>query len=162
MRQSIFPAALAALLAAGLWHLPATAQHAPAAPPQPAAAPTPAPNRAPPAGQTASTRITFDAYREFRLDYIAVRRASLARQLAAPGLSADEKARLGRIKEYYDRLAAMPATERDRMFRQRFDQIDTDHDGTLDDAERAAWRAKQQQYYAGLAAERAAARADQP
>jgi hypothetical protein len=162
MRQSTLPAAFVALLAAGLWHLPATAQRTSAPPPPPPAKPAAATASVPPAAHIAPTRITFDAYREFRLHYIAARRASLARQLASPGLAADEKARLGRIKDYYDHLAAMPAAERDRLFRQRFDQIDTNHDGTLDEAERAAWREKQQQYYAGLAAERAAARADQP
>jgi hypothetical protein len=90
----------------------------------------------------------------------AVSQAGLARQLASPGVSADDKARLERIKAYYDRLAALPAAERDRLFRVRFDQIDTNHDGKLDAAELAAWRTKQRQYYSELAAERAAAQAD--
>jgi hypothetical protein len=158
MRRSSLPAAFAALLAAGLWHLPATAQHTPAARPQTRATPA----AQPPAGSAVPNRITFDAYRDFRIHFIADRQADLARQLKSPGLSADERARLARIKAYYDREAAMPAAERDRMFRQRFDQIDTDHDGTLDAAERAAWRQKRQQYYAEAAAERAAAQADQP
>jgi hypothetical protein len=46
------------------------------------------------------------------------------------------------------------------LFRARFDQIDTNHDGKLDDAERAAWRVKQRQFYSEQAAERAAAQAD--
>lgn len=159
MRQSTLSAALAALVAVGLWHLPATAQRAAAATPTtPAAAP-----RAPAATpKPAPHPITFAEYRDFRLNYIAGRRASLARRLAAPGLSADEKTRLEGIKAYYDRQAAMPAAERDKLFRERFDQIDTNRDGKLDDAERAVWRQKQQQYYAGLAAQRAAARPDQP
>ena len=157
MRRSIVPAAFAAVLAAGFWHLPATAQggagpqHQPAAPP-PAAASSALPR--------AAAGITFDEYRDFRLHYIAAREAALARQLAAPGLAADEKTRLEGIKTYYDRLAAMPAGERDRLFRARFDQIDTNHDGRIDDAERAAWRAKQRRYYSELAAERSAAQAD--
>jgi hypothetical protein len=164
MKRSMLLAAFAALLAAGLWHLPAIAQRAPAAqtPSQPPAAPAPAPARARPTGQTVGSRITFDEYRDFRMHYVAEREASLARQLASAGLLANEKARLEQIKAYYDRLAAMPAADRDRQFRARFDQIDTDHDGTIDDAERAAWRTKQRQYYAELAAERAAARGDQP
>jgi hypothetical protein len=48
----------------------------------------------------------------------------------------------------------MPAGERDRLFHARFDQIDTDHDGMIDDAERAAWRDKQREHYRELAAER--------
>jgi hypothetical protein len=145
-------AAFAAVLVAGSWHLLPAAAQGGAGPQRPPAA-------APPAGPPAAA-ITFDEYRDFRTHYIAARQAGLARQLAAPGLAADEKARLGRIKAYYDRLAAMPATERDRLFRARFDQIDTNHDGKLDDAERAAWRQKQRQYYSELAAERAAAQAD--
>jgi hypothetical protein len=156
MRRSTLLAAFAAVLAAALWHLPATAQRAPATRQQapPAAA---QPKAGQPAGRAV---ITFAAYRDFRLRYIAQRQASLARQLAAPGLSAEQKARLAGIKSYYDGLAAMPAAERDRLFRARFDQIDADHDGTIDDAERAAWRVKRQRYYAEAAAERAAAGAD--
>lgn len=146
MQRSTLFAALAALLTAALWHLPATAQRAPTAPPA-AVARSPSP----PAGA-----ITFAEYRDFRLRYIAERQAGLAQQLAAPGLAAEAKARLTPIKAYYDRLAAMPAAARDRLFRARFDEIDTDHDGTLDVAERAAWREKRRQYYAQLAAERAA------
>jgi hypothetical protein len=157
MRQSTLLATFAALCAAGIWHLPATAQHARAAAPQgqlavPAAS---APAAGQPAAPAAPAMITFAEYRDFRLRYISERRARLAQQLAAPGLEAEAKGRLERIKAYYDRLAAMPAAERDRLFRARFDEIDTDHDGTLDDAERAAWREKQRQYYAELAAERA-------
>jgi hypothetical protein len=148
-------AAFAAVLAAGFWHLPATAQGGAAPQRQPAAAAT-----APPAAAPAAAGITFDEYRDFRTHYVAARQAALARQLASPGVSAEEKARLERIKAYYDRLAALPAAERDRLFRARFDQIDANHDGKLDDAERAAWRAKQRQYYSELAAERAAAQAD--
>jgi hypothetical protein len=150
----VFSASLAALLAAGLWHLPATAGGA--GPQRPPAADAPAPR----AAASAAAGITFDEYRDFRTHYIAARQAALARQLAAPGVSAEEKARLERIKTYYDRLAALPAAERDRLFRARFDQIDTNHDGRLDDAERAAWRAKQRQFYSELAAERAAAPGD--
>ena len=49
----------------------------------------------------------------------------------------------------------MPAEERDRLYRERFDQIDTNHDGTLDAQERAAWREKQRENYRQQAAERA-------
>ena len=158
MRGSmLLSASLAALLAAGLWHLPATAQGGAGTQREPAAA---APVSRPAA--PSATGITFDEYRDFRTHYITARQAALARQLAAPGVSAEEKARLERIKTYYDRLAALPAAERDRLFRARFDQIDTNHDGRLDAAERAAWRAKQRQYYSELAGERAAAQPDRP
>ena len=39
--------------------------------------------------------------------------------------------------------------------RERFDQIDTNHDGTLDAQERAAWREKQRENYRQQTAERA-------
>jgi tellurite resistance protein len=159
VRRSMLLAAFAALLAAGLWHLPATAQHAASTPPEgrPAAASTAVPAATQPASGAAAARITFAEYREFRMRYIAQRLAALGRRLASPGLAADEKARLERVKAYYEEFAAMPVAERDRVFRARFDQIDTDHDGTLDAAERAAWRVKRQQYYSEVAAERAAA-----
>jgi hypothetical protein len=158
MRGSTLPAVFAAVIATGFWHLPATAQGGAGPQHQPAAAAAP-----PAAGQPAAAgMITFDEYRDFRVHYIVARQAGLARQLASPGLSAEAKARLERIKAYYDRLASMPAAERDRLFRARFDQIDTNHDGKLDDAERAAWRAKQRQYLSELAAERAAAGQDRP
>jgi hypothetical protein len=48
----------------------------------------------------------------------------------------------------------MPEAERDQFYRERFDQIDTNHDGKLDPEERAAWREKQREYYRQQAAER--------
>ncbi len=158
MRKSMLATAAAALLAAGLWHLPAASLRAA----EPTAQPAPAPSAlARTAAQSpASEPITFDAYREFRLRYIAQRQARLARELAAPNLSPDDKARLARIKAYYDDLATAPAAQRDKLFRARFDQIDTNRDGKLDNAERAAWRAKQRAYYSQPAADRAASKGD--
>jgi hypothetical protein len=175
MKQWTLAAAAAALLAAALWHLPAIAQRAtpPTAPattattsaaPAPAAAQTaaapPAASssaaqpKAAPAAQAAPELITFDEYRDFRLQYIEQRRTRLDRELSATDLSAAQKASLERRKAYYDNQSTMSAAGRDRLFRARFDQIDTDHDGTLDGAERAAWRAKQREHYRQLAAER--------
>ena len=82
------------------------------------------------------------------------RQARLARQLAAPRLSTAEKGSIERRKAYYDRLATMPAEERDEIYHERFDQIDANHDGKLDPDERAAWREKQREYYRQQAAER--------
>ena len=135
MRPWTFAAAAVALLAAAWWHLPAAAQRA--------------------AQPAASESITFEQYRDFRLHDLEQRQARLAQQLAAPGLSAAEKASLEGRKAYYDQLAAMPAEERDKLYRERFDAIDTDHDGTIDPQERAAWREKQRENYRQQAAERA-------
>jgi hypothetical protein len=41
----------------------------------------------------------------------------------------------------------MSATERDRRFRERFDEIDTNHDGIIDHNERVAWHDKQRAFY---------------
>ena len=101
--------------------------------------------------------ITFAEYRDFRLQAMARRQAQLSRELAAPDLSAAQKATLEGKKAYYDRIAAMTPDDRDKLYRARFGQIDTDHDGTIDEAERAAWREKQHAYYAQLAAGRAGA-----
>ncbi len=98
---------------------------------------------------------TFEQYRDFRIRDLTQRRARLAQQLAAPNLSAAEKKRLERQKTDYDWLAAMPAEERDRHFRERFDEIDANHDGKLDPEERAVWREKQREYYQQQATERA-------
>ena len=136
MKPWTIVATAAALIAAAWWHLPAAAQRA-----------------AQPAAQAAPGElITFEQYREFRLHDLEQRQARLARQLSAAGLSAAEKASLERRKAYYDQLAAMPAEERDRLYRERFDAIDTDHDGTLDARERAAWREKQRETYRQQAA----------
>jgi hypothetical protein len=158
MRRWTLAAAASALLAAALWHLPAIAQRVAA----PAATPAAATNTAatltatPPAAQSAAPQlITFDEYRDFRMQNIGQRQVRLAEQLAAPNLSATEKAGLEQRKVYYDRLAAMPAGERDAIFRARFDQIDTNRDGTIDAQERAAWREKQREHYRQVAAERA-------
>jgi hypothetical protein len=128
MKRWTLLAAAAALLAAAWWHWPAAAQRVP----QPAGA-----------DQT----ISFDQYREFRVRDLEQRQARLAREAATPGLTAAEKASIARRKAYYDQIAAMPAEQRDQIYRERFDQIDTDHDGKLDPEERAAWREKQQEYY---------------
>jgi hypothetical protein len=157
MRRWTLSAAACALLSAALWHLPATAQHT--GPGQ-----TPPPVRAQPAAGTADDAttpqrvtprtITFEEYRDFRMHDIAQRRARLAQALKAPDLSPADKESLEARKAYYDRLVAMPAAERDRLFRARFDQIDTDHDGVIDENERAAWREKQRERYRELAAQR--------
>ena len=130
------PAVAAVLLAGAWWHWPAAAQRAA----QPAAT---------------SETITFDQYRDFRTHDLQQRQARLAHQLIAPGLSAAEKVSIERRKTYYDRLAAMPAEERDQLYRERFDQIDSNHGGKLDPEERAAWREKQREYYRQQSAERA-------
>lgn len=127
--------AAAVVLAAAWWHWPASAQRVS----QPTAA--------------AGEMITFDQYRDFRARDLQQRRSRLARQLAAPGLSPAEKTSIERRKAYYDRLAAMAAEERDQFYRERFDQIDTNHDGKLDLEERAAWREKQREFYRQRSAE---------
>src|SRR5262245_18694861 len=136
MKPWTLAAVVAALVTGVWWHLPAAAQRA--------------------ATQAAASEaITFEKYREFRLRDLAQRQARLARQLAAPGVTATEKASLERRKAYYDQLAATPETEREALYRERFDEIDTNHDGTLDAPERAAWREKQREFYRQQAAERA-------
>jgi hypothetical protein len=135
MRPWTLAAAVAALVTAAWWHLPAAAHRAVTQP-------------------AASELITFEQYRDFRLHDLAQRQARLARQLAFPGLTASEKASLESRKAYYDQLAAMPEGERDRLYRERFDQIDTNHDGQLDAQERAVWRDKQHENYRQQAAAR--------
>jgi hypothetical protein len=135
MMKWTLAAAAAILFAAAWWHWPAAAQRAPQA-------------------AAAEELITFDQYRDFRARDLQQRQARLARELAVPGLSAAQKASIERRKAYYDRLAAMPAEERDEIYRERFDQIDTNHDGKLDPEERAAWREKQQEHYRQQSAER--------
>jgi hypothetical protein len=136
MRPWTIAAAVIALIAAAWWHFPAAAQRVVAQP-------------------AASEAITFEQYRDFRLHDLAQRQARLARQLEAPGLSAAEKTSLESRKAYYDQLAAMPEAERDQLYRERFDQIDSNHDGKLDLQERAAWREKQRENYRQQAAARA-------
>ncbi|HJU18134.1 MAG TPA: EF-hand domain-containing protein [Stellaceae bacterium] len=126
-----------ALLAFALW--------------QPAAAAPPA------APSAANASYTFEQYRDYRIKSFAESRKRLAQRLSDPGLSPEEKAKLQQRKAYYDWLAQMPAAERDRRYRQRFDAIDANHDGKIDPAERAARRDKERAYYRQLRAERAAA-----
>ena len=137
MRRWTLLIAAAALTIAAWWHLPAVAQRA--------------------AQPAASEPITFEQYRDFRLHDLAQRQARLTKQLAAPDLSAAERGSLERRKAYYDQLAAMPAEERDKLYRERFDQIDVNHDGKLDPEERAAWRGTQREFYRQQAAERSGA-----
>jgi hypothetical protein len=141
MKPWTLAVAIAALVTAAWWHLPAAAQRAATQPTatQPAA----------------SEAITFEQYRDFRMRDLAQRQARLARQLLAPGVTTAERTSLERRKAYYDQLAAMPETERDALYRDRFDEIDTNHDGTLDLQERAAWREKQRELYRQQAPERA-------
>ena len=98
----------------------------------------------PPVGDEA---ITFEQYRDWRVEFTDRRRSELAMQLSASDLSAQRRSRLEQSKAYYDWLAGLPVAERDARFRERFDRIDANHDGTLDRAERAAWRDKQRAFY---------------
>jgi hypothetical protein len=91
--------------------------------------------------------ITFDQYRDWRMHFIERRQTQLAIQLSAADLPARQKTRLEEVKAYYDWLAGLPEADRDRRFRERFDQIDANHDGKIDQGERAAWRQKQRAFY---------------
>lgn len=91
--------------------------------------------------------ITFEQYREWRLNAIERRRSELAVRLAAADLASPQKTRLEETRAYYEWLAGLPEADRDRRFRERFDRIDADRDGKIDAAERAAWRDKQRAFY---------------
>lgn len=140
MRHSMLLASCG-LFAAALSTSPAAAQQpvSPATPPQPVRA------------AAAEAPITFAQYRDFRVEIITRREEALALRLAEPGLPAADKTRFEGQKAYWDRWAKLPVAERDRLFRERFDEIDRDHDGTIDAPERAAWRAHQRDYYQQLA-----------
>jgi hypothetical protein len=125
MRWMLF--AMSAAIAASLW-LPGEAAQ-------------PAPSRA------GGDNISFAQYRDWRDAFNERRRSELATQLTSAALPAARKTHLEQVKAYYDWLAGLPAADRDRRYRERFDQIDTDHDGTIDLAERAAWRAKRSAFY---------------
>ena len=99
------------------------------------------------ATDSAAERITFDQYRDWRMHFIEERQIQIAAELAEKNLSDARRAGLERQKAYYDYFAAMPAAERDRRFRDRFDEIDANHDGVIDPAERAAWHDKQRAFY---------------
>jgi len=104
-----------------------------------------------PAGATpadsASDTITFPQYRDWRLHFIEQRQTQIAAELAAKDVSAQQRASLERQKAYYDYFAVMPTAERDRRFRDRFDEIDANHDGIIDPKERTAWHEKQRAFY---------------
>ena len=131
--------AASTVVAAGLW-LPGQAAQSTAQPAAAAEAPAAAPG-------AADEPITFGQYRAWRLRYIERRQTQLAMQLATADLQPRQRARLEQVKAYYDWLAGLPAAERDRRFRERFDQIDANHDGTIDPGERATWRDKQRAIY---------------
>jgi hypothetical protein len=120
-----------------------------------------APAATPAAAATADT-ITFDQYRDWRLSFIEQRQTQIAAELAEQNLTPERRAGLERQKEYYDFFANMAPAERDRRFRERFDQIDTNHDGVIDPAERAAWHDKQRAFYDRAGSYRHTAAADEP
>ena len=97
----------------------------------------------PPAGDT----INFEQYRDWRVHFIEQRQTQIAAELADKALAAPRRAGLERQKAYYDYFAAMAPAERDRRFRERFDQIDANHDGIIDRDERTAWHEKQRAFY---------------
>src|SRR4030088_723786 len=86
--------------------------------------------------------ITFDQYREWRLRFIERRQTQLAAQLAAAELQPRQRVRPAKTKAYYAWFAGLSEAERARRFRERFDQMDSNHDGIVDPAERAAWHDK--------------------
>lgn len=95
----------------------------------------------------AADTITFDQYRDWRLHFIEERQLQIAAELAQKDLTAGRRAALERQKAYYDFFAAMAPAERDRRFRERFDEIDTNHDGIIDRTERTVWHDKQRAFY---------------
>jgi hypothetical protein len=98
------------------------------------------------ADSTAET-ITFDQYRDWRMHFIEERQVQIAANLADKTLTDTRRAALQRQKAYYDNFASMVAADRDRLFRERFDEIDANHDGVIDRNERSAWHDKQRAYY---------------
>jgi hypothetical protein len=106
------------------------------------------------AQSAAEDAITFEQYREWRLHFIERRQTQLAMQLSAANLPDRQKSRLEQVKAYYDWFAGLPEADRDRRFRERFDQIDANHDGKIDAAERTVWRQKQRAFYSRNAAAR--------
>jgi hypothetical protein len=102
---------------------------------------------APPAETPTADTITFEQYRDWRLHFIEQRQTQIAAELAEKDLNAQRRAGLERQKAYYDYFAAMTLAERDRRFRERFDQMDANHDGIVDRGERAAWHEKQRAFY---------------
>lgn len=96
-----------------------------------------------------SAPITFEEYRNWRLAAMERRLSEIEVQLSAADLPALRKTRLEETRAYYKWLAKLPETERDRRFRERFEHIDTNHDGVIDTGERAAWRERQRAYYGG-------------
>ena len=100
------------------------------------------------AADTASAdTINFEQYRDWRMHFIEERQIQISAELAVKDLTAPRRTALERQKAYYDFFAAMPAAERDRLFRARFDEIDANHDGIIDHDERAAWHDKQRAFY---------------
>lgn len=91
--------------------------------------------------------ITFEKYRDWRLNFTERRRSELAVQLSAGDLPDRQRTRLEETRAYFDWLAGLPEAEQDRRFRERFDRIDANRDGKIDAAERAAWRDKQRAFY---------------
>jgi hypothetical protein len=75
------------------------------------------------------------------------RRSEIDVQLSAADLPVARKARLEETRSYYNWLAGLSDAERDRRFRERFERIDTNHDGVIDAAERAGWRERQRAFY---------------
>jgi hypothetical protein len=100
-----------------------------------------------PAAAASGDPISFEQYRDWRLNFIERRQSELAVELAASELPAAQKARLEHSKAYFDWFAGLPAADRDRRFRERFDRIDANHDGQIDQTERGAWRDKQRAFY---------------
>lgn len=92
-------------------------------------------------------KINFEDYRAWRLRWDERRLREISAALAMPNLPAARKDRLLQVKAYYDRLGGLSDAERDRRFRERFDKIDADHDGTIDRSERTAWRNKRRALY---------------
>jgi hypothetical protein len=100
------------------------------------------------AADTASAdTINFEQYRDWRMHFIEERQIQISAELAVKELAAQRRTALERQKAYYDFFAAMPAAERNRLFRERFDEIDANHDGIIDHDERAAWHEKQRAFY---------------
>lgn len=100
-------------------------------------------------GAQAPAGVTFDQYRARTMAAVQAAQTQMANRLSQSNLSADERQQLQQRKTRIDRFAAMPLDQQTQLLRKRFDRIDTNHDGVVDQQELAAFRAAQQRGGAG-------------
>jgi hypothetical protein len=85
-------------------------------------------------------KVDFQEFRASEEGRSARQLAAVERRLAAPNVTADQRTKLEKRHQRLQKAASLSADEKERRLKARFDRLDRNHDGVVDQAEMDAAR----------------------